>query len=215
MTTRASVPRLDRQISHEVTTTVEVPASKTYVFNTEELSTDRIDDGGWRRDSDTELAIGLNDSNGVSFPDLFPPLTDAEVAFDGATATILTLTGFDLIRNPFGQLLGILLTFDDVLPAAGTVLSLMVPTGGTQSVTQTALKAIWAARMDFSGKDFSQVVEGGIITIRDTRYVVRAESGPWAAGDSFQDEDGVTLTVQGVQLIGRQYVELLAREGGL
>ena len=138
MTTRASVPRLDRQISHEVTTTVEVPASKTYVFNTEELSTDRIDDGGWRRDSDTELAIGLNDSNGVSFPDLFPPLTDAEVAFDGATATILTLTGFAFIRNPFGQLLGILLTFDDVLPAAGTALSLMVPTGGTQSVTQTA-----------------------------------------------------------------------------
>ena len=215
MTTREFTPRLDRQISHDVTTTVEVPASKTYVFNTEELSTDRIDDGGWRRDSDTELAIGLNDSNGVSFPDLFPPLTDAEVAFDGATATILTLTGFDLIRNPFGQLLGILLTFDDVLPAAGTALSLMVPTGGTQSVTQTVTQALWAARRDFSGKDFSQVLQGGIITIRDTRYVVRAESLPWAAGDSFQDEDGVTLTVQGVQLIGRQYVELLARSGGL
>ena len=39
--------------------------------------------------------------------------------------------------------------------------------------------------------------------------------GLGVAGDSFQDEDGVTLTVQGVQLIGRQYVELLAREGGL
>ena len=173
MTTREFTPRLDRQISHDVTTTVEVPASKTYVFNTEELSTDRIDDGGWRRDSDTELAIGLNDSNGVSFPDLIPPLTDAEVAFDGATATILTLTGFAFIRNPFGQLLGILLTFDDVLPAAGTALSLMVPTGGTQSVTQTVTQALWAARRDFSGKDFSQVVQGS--HNNDSRHEVYRE----------------------------------------
>ena len=115
MTTREFVPRLDRQISHEVTTTVEISASMTYAYDAGELTPgDRIDDGEWRRDSDTELAIGLNDSNGVSFPDLIPPLAGAEVAFDGATATILTLTGFELLRNPFGQLLGILLTFDGV-----------------------------------------------------------------------------------------------------
>ena len=67
----------------------------------------------------------------------------------------------------------------------------------------------------FSGKDFSQVVQGGIISVRDTRYVVRVESGPWAAGDTFVDEDGERLVVQGVQQIGRQYLELLARSGGL
>ena len=74
---------------------------------------------------------------------------------------------------------------------------------------------VWAGRRDFSGRDFSQVVQGGIINLRDTRYIVRAESGPWTAGDSFVDEDGVTLVVQGVQQIGRQFLEILARSGGL
>ena len=80
--------------------------------------------------------------------------------------------------------------------------------------SETGVK-LWAGRRDFSGRDFSQVVEGGLITIRDTRYIVRAESGPWAAGDTFTDEDGETLVVQGVQQIGRGYLELLARSGGL
>ena len=73
---------------------------------------------------------------------------------------------------------------------------------------------IWAGRRDFSGRDFSQVVQGGLVTIRDT-YVVRSETAPWSAGDTFTDEDGVTLSVQGVQQIGRAYLELLARSGGL
>ena len=80
--------------------------------------------------------------------------------------------------------------------------------------SETEVK-VWAARRDFSGRDFSQVVEGGIVTIRDTRYIVRAESGPWIAGDTFKDEDGATLSIQGVEQIGRSYLELLARSGGL
>ena len=80
--------------------------------------------------------------------------------------------------------------------------------------SETGVK-LWAGRRDFSGRDFSQVVEGSLITIRDTRYIVRVESGPWAPGDTFVDEDGETLVVQGVQQIGRQYLELLARSGGL
>ena len=216
MTTREFTPRLDRQISHEVTTTVEVPASTAYVYDTERFQTgDRVDDGEWRRDSDTELAIGLNDSNGVSFPDLTTPTSGVEVSWDGAAVTTLTVTVFGILSNPFGLPLGILLTFDGVLPAAGTALSLMVPSGGTQTVTQTVTQTIWAQRKDFSGRDFSQVVQGGIISVRDTRYVVRSESGPWADGDTFTDEDGETLTVQGVQQIGRAFVELLVRSGGL
>ena len=80
--------------------------------------------------------------------------------------------------------------------------------------SETEVK-VWAGRRDFSGKDFSQVVQGGLISIRDTRYIVRSESGPWAAGDSIIDEDGERLVVQGVQQIGRGYLELLARSGGL
>ena len=216
MTTREFTPRLDRQISREVTTTVEVSASTAYAYDTQELQTgDRVSDGAWRRDSDTELAIGLNDSNGLSFPDLTTPTSGVEVAFDGAAATTLTITDMGFLRNPFGQILGIQLTFDGPLPAAGAMLTIMIPTGGTQTVTQTVQRPVWAQRRDFSGRDFSQVVQGGLITIRDTRYIVRTESGPWAAGDTFTDEDGETLSVQGVQQIGRGYLELLARSGGL
>ena len=80
--------------------------------------------------------------------------------------------------------------------------------------SETAAK-IWAGRRDFSRRDFSQVVQGGLISIRDTRYIVRSETGPWSDGDTFTDEDGATLHVQGVQQIGRGYLELLARSGGL
>ena len=82
------------------------------------------------------------------------------------------------------------------------------------STSETEVK-VWAARRDFSGRDFSQVVQGSLITIRDTRYIVRAESGPWIAGDTITDEDGATLSIQGVSQIGRAYLELLARSGGL
>ena len=89
------------------------------------------------------------------------------------------------------------------------------PLGNPLPPTSETEVKLWAGRRDFSGRDFSQVVQGGIVTIRDTRYIVRVESGPWAAGDTFKDEDDVTLSVQGVQQIGRQYLELLARSGGL
>ena len=89
------------------------------------------------------------------------------------------------------------------------------PLGNPLPPTSTTEVKIWAARRDFGWRDFSQVVQGGLIEIRDTRYIVRVESGPWAAGDTFKDEDGATLSIQGVQQIGRQYLELLARSGGL
>ena len=89
------------------------------------------------------------------------------------------------------------------------------PLGNPLPPTSETEVKLWAGRRDFTSKDFSSVVQGGLITIRDTRYIVRSESGPWAAGDAFKDEDGVTLNVQGVQQIGRAYLELLARSGGL
>ena len=99
-----------------------------------------------------------------------------------------------------------------IIPGASPGLN---PLGNPLPPTSETEIKVWAARRDFSGRDFSQVVQGSLITIRDTRYVMRVETGPWAAGDTFKDEDGVTLSVQGVQLIGRQYLELLARSGGL
>ena len=99
-----------------------------------------------------------------------------------------------------------------IIPGASPGLN---PLGNPLPPTSETEVKVWCGRRDFSGKDFSQVVQGGIVTIRDTRYIVRAESGPWAAGDTFVDEDDEELVVQGVQQTGRQYLELLARSGGL
>ena len=216
MTLRGSyAPVLDRLIQREVTTTVEVPATTAFAYDAQELSGgNRVDDGEWRRDSDTELAIGLNDSNGLSFPDLTLSVS-AEVAFDGAAATTLTITDMVLLRNPFGLPLGILLTFGGALPAAGTALTIAIATGGTQTVTQTAMRSVWAARRDFRARDQAELGDGDNFTLEDSRFVVRFEGPSWNQGDTFIDDGGQARTVRGVNEIGRgRWLELLARSIG-
>ena len=114
------------------------------------------------------------------------PLTVLGLSWDGAAAATLTVTGLAIVRAGFTfQPISLRLTFGSTLPAAGAALAITVQTGGTQTVTQMVTRSVWASRKDYSGRDFSQVVEGGLITIRDTRYIVRSESGPWSAGDTF------------------------------
>ena len=215
MTTgRDYAPVLDRLIRREVTTTVEVPATTAYAYDTQELETGiGVDDGEWRRTSDTELGIGLNDSNGLSFPDLTLPTNGVEVAWDGATATILNVTGMGILSDPLTFIpQGILLTFDGTLPASGTSLTIMVPSGGTQMVTQTTVRNVWAARRDYRGRDFLQARDAGLLTITATRFIVRAEGPAWSTGDTFIDDRGERQSVQGIGEIGRgRWFELLTQ----
>ena len=199
---------------------VEVPGTVTYAFNEEYISGGNInlDDGSWFRDSDMTLTIGLNDSNGLPFPVNLPiPSEGVEVAWDGATATILDITGLLLVRQALTQqLVSLRLTFDATLPVAGTVLTIMIPSGGTQTVTQTATRNVWAARRDYRGRDFLRVSETeSLIGITSTRFIVRAEGPAWAVGDTFTDDKGATQTVQGIGEIGRgRWLELLTLSTG-
>ena len=220
MTTREfQPPVLDRIIERLVTTTVEIPASMVYPFN--ELYTgggDDLDPGTWIRESDTVLLIDPVDSNGISFPtDLVTPLEGVGVAFDGADATTLTITGLEVSRHPFTfQIQNIRLTFGSALPAAGTVLTLSVETEGTQTVTQTVTRKEWASRRDFLGRDLTRVTStDSVVTIQDTRFIVRAGGLAWKENDTLTDDEGVSRIVQGVAQIGRgRYLELLARSIG-
>ena len=217
MATREFTPRLDRQITREVETTTTTQGGADFTW-AEELTV-AIDpqDGQWRRASDTQLLLSANPSTGGPFPsDLEAPVSGVEVSFDDGAATELTIMAIAIDTHPFtGQPMAYTFDFDGALPASGDVLKVRIPGGEEMTVTTIEDVKIWAGRRDFSGRDFSQVVEGSLVTIQDSRYIVRAESGPWAAGDTFTDEDGVTLVVQGVQQIGRQYLELLVRSGGL
>ena len=218
MTTREFTPPvLDRIIARMVETTVEVPASMGYSFDT--LSTgdnDNLDAGTWRRTSDTVLQVALADSGGLSFPqDLALPLDDVEVSWDDADASSLSLTTLDVVRDPLSFApLSLRLTFDGPLPAAGTALTIEIETGGTQEITQTVQRREWAARRDFVGRDLVATIAGSLVTIGDARFIVRA-GPPWSTGDTFVDDAGVTRTVRGVAQIGRsRYLELLARSVG-
>ena len=214
---RDFTPRLDRQITREVTTTTTTQGGADYTW-ADELTVD-IDpqDGLWRRPSDTQLVLSASPSTGGPFPsDLEAPVSGVEVSFDDGAATSLTITAI-AIKTHFFTFAPLVFTldFDGDLPASGEVLKIRLPGGQDVEVTTTEDVLIWAQRRDFSWRDFSQLEQGSLLTIQDTRYVVRAESGPWAAGDTFTNEDGVTLHVQGVQQLGRQYLELLSRSGGL
>ena len=217
MTTREFTPRLDRQISREVTTTTTAPGGADFTWAEELTVVIDPQDGQWRRPSDTQLVLAATPSTGGAFPeDLEAPVSGVEVSYDDAAATELTITAIEIKRHFFTFApLVFTLDFDGDLPASGTVLKMRLPGGMDIEVTTTEDVKLWAGRRDFSGRDFSQVVQGSLITLRDTRYIVRAESGPWAAMDTFTDENGETLTVQGVEQIGRGYLELLARSGGL
>ena len=173
--------------------------------------------GQWRRPSDRQLILSASPSTGGSFPlDLETPVSGVEVSFDGGEATELTIATITIERHPFTNLPTVYtLDFDGDLPTSGETLKVRIPGDQDITVTTTEDVLIWAQRRDFSWRDFSQVVQGSLISIQDTRYVVRAESGPWVAGDIFTNEDGIRFNVQGVQQLGRQYLELLARSGGL
>ena len=199
---------LDRLLQREVSVEVEVPAATTYAYDAEYLSSfGTIPDGEWRRASDTVLEIATNDSNGLDFPDDLPlPINGVEVSWDGATATILNVTGTEGITDINGLPQGQRLTFDGTLPVAGTTLSISHPTAGTQTVTQTATRPTWCSRRDFVGRDFLRVgpVSGSqqLIGITSTRFTVRAEGPPWAIHDVFVDDLGATQTVQSVAEVG-------------
>ena len=214
MTARGYEAHLDRLLTREHTVEIEVPATTTYAYDTQELQTgDRVSDGAWRRDSDTELAIGLNDSNGLSFPDLTLPTSGVEVAWDDATATILTITDMVLLRNPFGLPLGIRLTFNATLPAPGTALAIRVSSGGTRTITSTTEQKVWCGLRDFTGRDQINISgSGSFFELSDTRVIVRAD-GTWDVGDEFT-LDGDSYNVRGIARIGgrRQYLELLSRK---
>ena len=177
----------------------------------------RIDDGEWRRESDTVLAIGLNDSNGLEFPDdLTLPANGVEVSWDGAAATILNLTGRETLLDLISSVpVGIRLTFDGTLPAAGTALTLMVPSArDTDGHTGDRRCPCGHSQSLIVGRDFLRVSETDSRhhQVTSTRFVVRAEGPAWATGDIFTDDQGETQTVQGVGEIGRgRWLELLTQ----
>ena len=222
MTTRQFRPNLDRQISREVTTTTTEdvtvtlpPTVFTWDTNTGQMTPA---DGEWYYQDETRLIVGGMASTGGEIMAGLENVEGVVVSFGGRPGATLTLVSSVAQRHPFTfQPTGaIILTFSAPIPVpvSGDSLSVSIP-GATSTTTETTTTTetirIWAQRRDFSGRDFTQVQNASLITLRDTRYIVRVESGPWEPTDTFLDENGERLTVQGVSQIQRSYLELLVR----
>ena len=76
---------------------------------------------------------------------------------------------------------------------------------------------LWAARRDFPARDFLDSTTAGLVTIMDSRFIVRDTGAAWATGDTFTNDEGKQRTVQGVsEVYGRgRFLELLARRSWL
>ena len=91
------------------------------------------------------------------------------------------------------------------------------PLGQPLPPTSSTEVKVWAARRDYTGRDFLQVSDqGGIIGITSTRFIVRAGGPAWDIGEVFTDDKGATQTVQGVGEVGGRgrWLELLTQSTG-
>ena len=102
------------------------------------------------------------------------------------------------------------LTIDGALPAADATLTLRLPVGG--GVERTVSRKVWASRRDFTGRDFLSTNTDREAVVGLSRWIVRAGGVTWREGDTFEDADGQTWTVEGVAQLDRgRFVELTAK----
>ena len=220
MTTPRRAPVLDRLI---VRTGLEqgppITTSVVYRLDTEAALVDEA--GEWFFASN-RLSFYLQDADGVALPALGSLTIGTQMVtiVSGGYTVTTGITNYDEARNPFNSPLSGTgrLTFPSGA-VDGNQLSGVVTLGfgGIISITPAPVETeirMWAARRDFAAADFVQSTSAGLVTIKDSRYIVRQESWPDVDElDTFQD-DGSTWTIQGVGQIGRRYLELLARRTG-
>ena len=74
---------------------------------------------------------------------------------------------------------------------------------------------VWAARLPRDASD--DLVRGEGLTdarVQRDRYVVRRTGFVFAVGETFLDEDGASRTVEGLQPVGRDLLEIMSRRVG-
>ena len=178
MTTERSY-NLDRIITREVETTVSAPGTKEYTWGEHYDLAGGLRAGTWRRDASRMLTVATETTTGGDFPiDLVAPLDNVTVDVDGSSATV-TVTEIEIVRDTLTfRPVAVTLTFGANLPTAGVVLALGIPTGASMPITTTTRVNVWAMRRDFTGRDFTTAIAGGIVSIEDRRYVVRSGKRP-------------------------------------
>ena len=210
--TQGPVPLLDRLISRSVAGPV---GPDTLALRYENEVTGAVTPGGgeYNRQGFLVMLLGATDSDGVVIP-------------AGAAATTIWITGISGFNTEFEDSYPLtafadLGTYFEARTAAGHAFTdpkgtIRVTLGGLGGTSPVTTQEIWAARRDFPVRDFVQGTTTGPVSITDRRYTVRAETGPWADGDMFVDDEGANRVVRGVSEVGPRgrFLELLARRVG-
>ena len=85
----------------------------------------------------------------------------------------------------------------------------------TSRARQQQLRADFEARRDFTGRDALESSIDREVVVALSRWTVRADVVSWTEGDTFEDADGQTWTVEGVTQLDRgRFVELMAKRVG-
>ena len=209
--TQGPVPLLDRLISRSVSGPVG-PDTLALRYENEVTGTVTPGAGEYNQQGSLLMLLGATDSDGVVIP-------------AGSAARTIRITGISGFNTEFEDSYPLtafadLGTYFEARTAAGHTFTdpkgtIRVTLGGGTSPVTT--QEIWAARRDFPVRDFVQGTITGPVSITDRRYIVRAETGPWADGDNFTDEEGENRVVRGVVEFGPlrgRFLELLARRLG-
>ena len=190
-------------IQREVTVTTVAPAPPTVYRFADNLDPTTGDAGRWQRQSDTELLLSTEDSDGANVPAMFAglPIT-VTVAIGPAMADHELTEWLTLGDNPFTfqtEQDTRRATFEGVLSTDGGELSLSFPGVGSVTTTETVVQNLPSRRFDGAARNEVRASPGSFLSIDGSRYRVRFDpANPWVTGDTFTDETGSNRTVRGV-----------------
>ena len=220
MTTRGA-PILDEiieVITPVVTYDATTPDPLRRAFNRRVFSPPPLVSGDWYIQNKNLLLDNFDSNGNVAIPDNFEPDNIAvRVSNATQTFTISNFLRYDPLKSIYAHQLELVENTGDIDSFTRSLGSFGTPTmiaGRTFTVSER-IGATWADHRDFAAGEFLQAsaVVGGVVTLRETRFIVRATAHPWAAGQNFRDSDGVLYAILGVgERYGRRdYLELYCR----
>ena len=223
---RGDAPKLDRLLTR--TMLAQGPLTDrvfTFDYRSVSQSSFRTTAGEWAY-GETFLKLAETDANGRILPVVDNVPIDAQAIFTltGANYTVsFVATAYTIPRSSFNQLQpdARRVDFDAgsidgaSLPGLRTAGAMTLTFPATAVGTEEREVKVWHRRTDFTAADFVKTAEAGLVTVKDTKLLVRASTGPWTEGDAITDDEGRGRRIDGVSQVGRgRYIELLARRIG-
>ena len=159
------------------------------------------------------IQVGLVDTDWDPYPS--GDLAMLVVTFPSGSTIAFSIDSVEAVEHGTQYNLsgGVVMGDGSVAPGEVATLNFGMSADRQEEMTTTTITKHWASRLDFPARDILSSIQSSLVPIKDSRYTVR-ESGLWAVGSKFTDEQGEIRTVRGISKLGRGFLELLARDVG-